>query len=76
MSREVHAGRFDPADLSPVPDWPAPVVLASGGPVMNLVCVEGDNALCEWWGAGGRTLQRHLFPAASLMRCERLRATP
>ena len=42
-----------------------PVVLASGGPLMRVVCVEGDNALCGWRGEDGRQ-ERFLFPIPCL----------
>ncbi len=42
------------------------VVLASGGPLMKIICIEGENALCEWDGG------RAIFPTACLRRLIRI----
>jgi hypothetical protein len=45
----------------------APVVLNSGGDVMELVCIEGDNAIVEWENQSREKKQR-LIPVACLSR--------
>lgn len=64
-------GRFVAADLVKVPDPARPVVLKSGGPIMSILTVEGDRALCEWAGDG--ETQRGLFPLACLYEVRPLR---
>lgn len=68
MSREIRSEVFSEADLEPVKSPAKPVVLKSGGPIMDLVCFEGDNGVCEWEGQDG-TNQRHLIPLVCLYRC-------
>lgn len=44
---KFHQRAFDPAELKKV-DASGCVVLNSGGPLMQLECIEGDNAVCSW----------------------------
>ena len=66
-------GAFPATDLVAVPPAPNPVVLKSGGPVMDLVTVEGERALCRWTGwdvaSQSNVEHRRLFAVASLLRC-------
>jgi hypothetical protein len=44
-------------------------VLASGGPLMKIVAVEGENILCMWQDAeDNRKLHRALFPIVCVRR--------
>ena len=60
---------FDGADLVRLNDEDY-VILASGGPLLKIICIEGDNALCEWPVDGKR--RQKLFPAGALRRLTRL----
>jgi uncharacterized protein YodC (DUF2158 family) len=65
----LHRKSFSLDDLVRIPPPEHPVVLKSGGTLMNLVSVEGDNALCEWYEDNGK-LARAVFPLVCLYRCE------
>jgi uncharacterized protein YodC (DUF2158 family) len=56
---------FDVSDLEVVEMTGATVVLASGGPLMKVECVEGDKAICSWEDEGG-LVARRLLPRACL----------
>jgi hypothetical protein len=45
-----------------------PVILKSGGPVMDLESVEDGNALCRWEG-DDRRICRAVFPLVCLYSC-------
>ena len=70
MSDHVRRESFHPDELVLVPEPANPVVLGSGGPIMDLVATEGDRGLCQWEADDGTT-QRHMFPLACLYRCEK-----
>jgi uncharacterized protein YodC (DUF2158 family) len=61
----LHREEFDSDDLVKV-DESNLVILASGGPLMRLVCIEGENALCHW--EEGDVRRQSLFPLATLRR--------
>lgn len=60
-------GEFKPEDLVLIQLPVRPVVIKSGGPIMNVVCVEGDNVLCEWDNDGKK--EQGLIGAACLYAC-------
>lgn len=62
MAEHLHRGTFAAADLQRVPDPRQPVLLKSGGPIMEVLEDHGDEVVCEW--ADGRAT----FPKASLYR--------
>lgn len=69
---ELRRESIDPADLVRVEPPGRPVVLKSGGPVMDLESWSDDGqALCRWAAADGRVC-RAVLPAACLYRCEPL----
>ena len=64
----IEFASFDRSDLTRVPcPHRNPVVLKSGGPILDLLAVEGDNAICEWAEDGEKV--RRIFPVACLYRC-------
>lgn len=65
---ELRRESFPVGNLVRVPSPAAPVVLKSGGPVMNLLGVTDGIALCEWLTADDR-LSRGTFPVPCLYRC-------
>ena len=65
----LYRDSFPASELERV-DESAHVILASGGPLMKLVCFEGDSALCEW--SDGDKTRRKLFPLVGLRQLMRL----
>lgn len=63
---KVRVGFFNISDLEIV-DESRSVVIASGGPIMDVVCVEGERMLCEWVDNDGEK-QQCLFPIVVLRR--------
>lgn len=62
---DMKRGQFAADDLKKVEgDF---VVLASGGPLLNLECVEGDNAVVSWKDSTGKTI-REMIPCVCLRR--------
>lgn len=69
-------GKFNVSDLELVSG--ERVVLASGGPLMRVECVEGDKAVCAWdewegdWrnGNGVKKTYRELLAIAGLRKLE------
>lgn len=49
-------------------EYRRPCVLASGGPMMDVECVEGDYAVCRWWNDRD-TYLRGKFHLATLRSC-------
>ena len=66
---EFQRDSFDPSELVKLNDDDY-VILASGGPLLKVVCVEGDNLLCEW--SENEKRRQKLFPAGALRRLTRL----
>jgi uncharacterized protein YodC (DUF2158 family) len=66
---EINRDSFDASELVKLND-DEHVILASGGPLMRIVCTEGDNVLCEW--ADNEKRRQKLFPAGVLRRLMRL----
>lgn len=65
----VNRDTFDPEEVTRVRKPRRPVVLASGGPVMELESLDGEGrALCSWVGDDGK-IARATFPLACLYRC-------
>lgn len=64
----LQRGTFPADALELVPEPRRPVVLKSGGPVMELESVEGEDALCSWTGDDGR-LGRAVIPVVCLYAC-------
>lgn len=60
----IRRGTFNIDDLVRLPDRDY-VVLASGGPLMWVVAIEGDQAVVEWSNASGGT-NRQLLPIVTL----------
>ena len=60
---------FDDSDLIKL-DTSDCVILNCGGPLLNLECFEGDNAIVSW-DDEGKTMRRQL-PIACLSRLVRL----
>jgi uncharacterized protein YodC (DUF2158 family) len=71
MDYVLRRDAFPLDELVKVPAPKRPVVLKSGGPVMDLETVEGENALCSWYGADMK-LARAVFPLACLYECKPL----
>jgi hypothetical protein len=65
---------FPLSELVKVPDPKRPVVFVCGGPIMELECIEGTQALCSW-EEGGK-VHRLLFETAVLFECKRLVTRP
>jgi uncharacterized protein YodC (DUF2158 family) len=59
---------FSVTDLVKVSPPARPVVLKSGGPVMDLEATEGGMAVCSWRNADG-SCGRRMFPLACLYSC-------
>ena len=64
---KLHRATFHPADLVAIPRPEKPVVLVSGGPIMDLVSVEGEYGICEW--RNGRKVARAKFKLICLYEC-------
>lgn len=64
----ANSGLFHADDLVLVPPPARPVVLGSGGPIMELESVEDGVALCSWTADDGR-LCRSRFPLPCLYAC-------
>ena len=64
MRRQV----FAHSELSRVPPGARPVVLRSGGPVMDLEGVGDGIGLCRWRGDDGK-IHRAQIPVAALYSC-------
>lgn len=64
----LNRGAFASSDLVKVPAPGRPVVLNSGGPVMDVEWVEGGTALCRWKDGDGK-IARAVIPTACLMEC-------
>ncbi len=58
----THRKLFNESELIKI-DTTKCVVLASGGPLMDVLCIEGDNALCR---IHDEDKTEHLFPIACL----------
>jgi hypothetical protein len=71
-----HRGTFALESLARVTPPARPVVLRSGGPVMDLVCVEGDHGVCEWDESDGDGTARRswLLPLIALYECRPIAA--
>lgn len=65
--------KFQKTDLEKV-EYKNPVVLNSGGTVMEVETVEGDRVLCRW--EVNNKLARATFPAACLSRLVPFTETP
>lgn len=61
----IHRKTFSDDELVRI-DTSNCVVLNSGGPLMQLICIEGDNALVSWDG------ERALLPVACLSKLVRV----
>ena len=48
MADLLRSGNYDAADLVKIPPPTRPAMLKSGGPVMEVIRVDGDWAVCEW----------------------------
>lgn len=55
-------GEFFSGELELVPEFRDPVMLKSGGPIMEVLSVDSSGALCEWEDG------RETFPVACLYR--------
>lgn len=66
-----HTGVFKRSDLVKV-DESRSVVHGSGGPAMQLICIEGENALCEFWDSERQATVQVLFLTICLRRMVRL----
>ena len=71
MSREFETKTFNASELTLVPDTGREVIFGSGGPIMQLETVEGDQGLCSWRSEDG-SHQRHLFALVMLRRIVRI----
>lgn len=69
---EIKRCVFDTDELVKVPEPSTPVVLKSGGPIMELESVEGGSAMCRWTGLDGK-LCRVVLPLVCLYRCEKFK---
>ena len=67
----LHQAAFKESELVKVPEPKQPVVLVSGGPVMDLVALEGENGVCEWEDNDNEQ-HRRLFPLVCLYGCKRV----
>ena len=70
---ERHTGSFNRSDLVKV-DESRCVILGSGGPLMDLICIEGENALCEFWDEDRKSKVQMMFLTVCLRRTIRLDA--
>lgn len=68
MSNSVNRDKFPADELVKVPAPNRPVVLKSGGPVMDLETIDGDNGLCSWFDDEGK-ISRAVFPLVCLYAC-------
>ncbi len=59
---------FNAADLVVVPPMARPVVIKSGGPIMDVESVESGQALCRWMDDEGK-LCRAVFRVVCLYSC-------
>lgn len=66
----LRRGKFNADDLQPV-DTSRIVILNSGGPLLTVECVEGNNAICTWKNDNGQHAGRAMFPVACLSRLVR-----
>jgi hypothetical protein len=58
---------FNPEELRKV-DSEYCVVLASGGPLLKIICIEGDNAVVQVFDTG----DRHILPKSCLRKLVKL----
>lgn len=58
---------FHEDDLEKVPDLENPVILKSGGPIMEVLTEDEEACLCEWRGDSGK-LWRKSYPRVCLYR--------
>ena len=65
---ELRRQTFPAEDLELAPEPKNPVVLKSGGPIMDLETVEGENGLCRWETEDSK-IARATFPLACLYLC-------
>ncbi len=65
---ELHRETFAKEELEKAPPKKRPVILKSGGCVMELESVEDGIALCSWEN-NERKLQRASFPLVCLYEC-------
>lgn len=64
---ELHHRQCKLGDLTKIDETIWCYVLASGGPLMRVVCIEGDRALCEFHDSQDRN-RRLYTPVACLRR--------
>jgi len=57
---------FHEADLVKVDEYENPVILKSGGPIMESESIEGTDVLCRWEESG--KIARAAFPIPCLCR--------
>ncbi len=64
----LNAEVFNAEDLRTIKAPKVPVVLKSGGPIMNLRCIEGGRAFCEWDDNENEVIRKS-FPVECLYSC-------
>ena len=68
LKMSLNRDTFSEVDLIKVPRPTRPVVLVSGGPIMELESEENGKGLCSWRDDDGK-LGRAVFPLACLYEC-------
>lgn len=69
MSDELNSGVFHVTDLTPTPPLKYPVVLNSGGPIMELISEDSEGFCLVSWGGTNNDQQTETFPSECLFRC-------